>query len=60
MNPLSVLPKRIKRRIRNLILSFWNGVVGIGYSLLLPIALLLGFVLIIALAVFFGSIIKFK
>ncbi len=56
MKLLSAFP----RRIRNLILSFWNGVVGIGYSLLLPIALLLEFILIIALTALFGSIIKFK
>ena len=56
MKPLAAFP----RHIRNFILSFWNGIVGIGYSLLLPVALLLEFILIIALAVLFGSIIKFK
>lgn len=56
MKLLSVFP----RHIRNFILSFWNGIVGIGYSLLLPVALLLEFSLIIALTFFFGSIIKFK
>ena len=60
MNPLSVFPRYIRRRIRNLMLSFWNGVVGIGYSLLLPVALILGCILIIALTALFGSIINFK
>ena len=58
MNPLSVFPRYIRRRIRNLMLSFWNGVVGIGYSLLLPVALILGCILIIALTALFGRIIK--
>ncbi|MBU2495763.1 MAG: hypothetical protein ABIK20_04110 [Candidatus Omnitrophota bacterium] len=56
MKPLSAFP----RPIRNFILSFRNGLLGIGYSLLLPVALLLEFSLIIALAVLFGSIIKLK
>jgi len=56
MKPLFVLP----RRIHNLILSFWNGVIGIGYSLLLPVVLILGFILIIALAAIFGNWLKFK
>jgi len=54
MKLLSAFP----RNIRNFILSFWNGIVGIGYSLLLPVALLLEFSLIIALAILFGNIIK--
>ncbi|MFH2068378.1 MAG: hypothetical protein ABII89_02795 [Candidatus Omnitrophota bacterium] len=56
MKPLVAFP----RHIRNFILSFRNGLLGIGYSLLLPIALLLGFILIIALATLFGNWIKFK
>lgn len=56
MKPLAAFP----RHIRNLILSFRNGLLGIGYSLLLPVALLLEFILIIALTVLFGTWIKFK
>ena len=56
MKPLAAFP----RHIRNFILSFRNGLLGIGYSLLLPVVLLLEFILIIALAALFGNIIKFK
>ena len=56
MKPLAAFP----RHIRNFIFSFRNGIAGIGYSLLLPIALLLEFILIVVLAALFGSIIKLK
>ena len=55
MKPLAAFP----RPIRNLVLAFRNGLLGIGYSLLMPVALLLEFILIIALAILFGSIIRF-
>ncbi|HNQ36115.1 MAG TPA: hypothetical protein PKN80_08650 [bacterium] len=52
------LKKLLPRRLRNALASFENGVIGIAYTMLLPLLLAAALLSILVLAVAFGNLIR--
>ncbi|HNS49500.1 MAG TPA: hypothetical protein PKM61_08270 [bacterium] len=52
------LKKLLPRRLRNALASFENGVIGIAYTMLLPLLLTAALLFILGLAVAFGHLVR--
>ena len=54
----SLALRRLPKKIRRMIAALGNSILGIGYTLLLPAAIIAAFLLIIWLATVIGNLLK--